>query len=125
MVTECSRQSLSQFTLFPPNEEGSNLQVAGFLACCWHLMRILQNYARKYPLKSTHIRWGKSKRKYTKGRQHSEEWKSNSLSHTHTHNQTRIMLESTHLNVTPVSGGVRQKLITQSGDKWKQLNSKC
>ena len=45
--------------------------------------------------------------------------------HTHTHNQTRIMLESTHLNVTPVSGGVRQKLITQSGDKWKQLNSKC
>lgn len=48
-----------------------------------------------------------------------------SLTHTHTHNQTRIMLESTHLNVTPVSGGVRQKLITQSGDKWKQLNSKC
>lgn len=26
------------------------------------------------------------------------------------------MLESTHLNVTPVSGGVRQKLIIQSGD---------
>lgn len=41
------------------------------------------------------------------------------LSLTHTHTQTRIMLESTHLNVTPVSGGVRQKLIIQSGDKWK------
>ena len=48
-----------------------------------------------------------------------------SLSHTPTHTQTRIMLESTHLNVTPVSGGVRQKIIIQIGDKWKQLNSKC
>lgn len=48
-----------------------------------------------------------------------------SLSHTHPHTQIRIMLENTHLNVTPVSGGVRQKLIIQIGDKWKQLNSKC
>jgi len=38
-----------------------------------------------------------------------------SLSHTHTQ----------YPNVTPVTGGVRQKLIIQSGDKWKQLNSKC
>ena len=33
--------SLPSLTLFPTKVESSDLQVAGFLAGCWHLMRTL------------------------------------------------------------------------------------
>ena len=72
-----------------------------------------------------HISGGASQKESTQRGDNTLKSGNQILSLTHTHNQTRIMLESTHLNVTPVSGGVRQKLITESGDKWKQLNSKC
>ena len=45
LVTECCRHyfrlSFSLFTLFPRKVDGSNLQVASFLADCRHLMRTL------------------------------------------------------------------------------------